>query len=330
MNLSIVATLYQSAAHLGAFYRRVSSCAKKVASTDYEIILVNDGSPDDSLDLAVQIAKQDLHVTVVDLSRNFGHHKAMMTGLKYARGERIFLIDSDLEEEPEWLEDFVREMGRNTCDVVYGVQKARKGNWFERWSGHWFYRFFKLLTGFPLEENAVTARLMSRRYVDALLGHEEREVFVAGLWHITGFDQNPYTVTKHATSKTTYNFRRKMALLVNAVTSFSSAPLVSIFYIGITIFLIAAAYGAYLIIHWFSAEILPSGWTSLMISLWLLGGMIISFIGIIGIYLSKVFSESKRRPYTIVRHVYRQNNKRMLSSDDCMAPRRLAHSSTEK
>ena len=304
MKLSIVATLYQSASYIAEFHQRASAAASQLAGDDYEIVLVNDGSPDDSLDLAVQVAESDGHVVVVDLSRNFGHHKAMMTGLAHAKGEQVFLIDSDLEEEPECLIGFSDQMLSEPCDVVYGVQEQRKGNWFERWSGQWFYRFFKALTGMALPENVVTARLMTRRYVDALLRHEEREVFMAGLWHITGFAQRPQIVEKHSTSETTYTFRRKMSLLVNSVTSFSNAPLVSIFYIGISISLFALFYIAYLSIHWIFLAKPLSGWTSVMASIWLLGGMIISFIGVVGIYLSKIFSETKQRPYTIVRQVY--------------------------
>lgn len=304
MRLSIVATLYQSAPYVVAFHARASAAARALAGEDYEIVLVNDGSPDDSLALARQLAEQDAHVLVVDLSRNFGHHKAMMTGLAHARGERVFLIDSDLEEEPEWLPRFAQQLEQQDCDVVYGVQEQRKGSWFERWSGQWFYRVFKTLTGMALPENVVTARLMGRTYVDALLRHQEREVFMAGLWHITGFDQRPQTVRKHSASATTYTLRRKMSLLVNSVTSFSNAPLVGIFYIGVAISLFALAYIAYLIVHWLFLAKPLSGWTSVMASIWLLGGMVISFIGVVGIYLSKIFSETKQRPYTIVRRIY--------------------------
>lgn len=111
MKLSIVATLYQSAPHIKEFYVRVSAVAQQLVGDDYEIVLVNDGSPDDSLDIAIQLTDTDDHVVVVDLSRNFGHHKAMMTGLAYAKGEQVFLIDSDLEEEPEWLISF-EKIGR--------------------------------------------------------------------------------------------------------------------------------------------------------------------------------------------------------------------------
>ncbi|QFY41401.1 glycosyltransferase family 2 protein [Candidatus Methylospira mobilis] len=306
MKLSVVATLYQSAPYLLAFHHRVTQSAREWAGDDYEIILVNDGSPDNSLELAVRQAGLDPHIVVVDLSRNFGHHKAMMTGLAHAQGEYVFLIDSDLEEEPEWLPVFAEYMAQCSCDVVYGVQSQRRGGWFERWSGRWFYRLVQLLTGMDLPENVITARLMRNRYVEALVRHDEREVFIAGLWYITGFDQQPYAVVKHSTSATTYSLRHKLAMLVNSVTSFSSAPLIAIFNLGLFISLCAAVYFAYLIILWqFFARPL-SGWTSVMASIWLLGGLTIFFIGVIGIYLSRIYSETKRRPYTIIRKIYGQ------------------------
>lgn len=304
MKLSIVATLYQSAPHITEFHHRASAAARQLVGEDYEIVLVNDGSPDNSLDIAVQLTESDSHVVVVDLSRNFGHHKAMMTGLARAKGELVFLVDSDLEEEPEWLTSFSEQMTRKNCDVVYGIQEQRKGGLFERWSGHWFYAFFRALTGLDLPENVVTARLMSRRYVDALLRHDEREVFMAGLWHITGFDQSAQTIKKHNTSESTYTLRHKMSVLVNSITSFSNAPLVGIFYIGVCIFLVAGVCTAYLVAQWLFVAKPPGGWTSVMASIWLLGGLIISFIGVVGIYLSKIFSETKRRPYTIIRQIY--------------------------
>ena len=118
MKLSIVATLYQSAPYIAEFYQRATAVAREFARDDYEIVLVNDGSPDNSLELAVQLTEADHHVVLVDLSRNFGHHKAMMTGLAYSAGEQVFLIDSDLEEEPEWLLSFEEQMQQEASDVV--------------------------------------------------------------------------------------------------------------------------------------------------------------------------------------------------------------------
>ncbi len=304
VKLSVVTTLYHSSPYIDDFYRRASEAARQFAKDEYEIILVNDGSPDDSLDKAVRLSKQDPHLVVIDLSRNFGHHKAIMTGLSYSRGDHIFLIDSDLEEEPEWLPSFSEQMKKEDCDVVYGVQKKRKGRWFERISGWLFYKMFHTLTGVQIPRSWVTARLMTRRYVDALLQHHEREISIGGLYLLTGFKQHPNTITKKSISNTTYTIKRKISVLVNATTSLSSRPLVAIFYSGALIFITAATYSLYLVINWLFLSTPLSGWTSVMASIWLLGGLMISFIGIIGIYLSKVFLESKQRPLTIVRKVF--------------------------
>ena len=304
MKLSIVTTLYKSAPYVREFHARMSEVARACVGDDYEIIMVNDGSPDESLELAVVLAGENPDLRIVDLSRNFGHHKAIMTGLEFATGERVYLIDSDLEEEPEWLGTFAERMEESRCDVVYGVQAQRKGGLFERWSGRWFYTGFKALTGLDLPQDVVTARLMSRRYVQALISHREREVFLAGLWHATGFDQRPQLVKKHSTSETTYTLRRKLSILVNSVTSFSNAPLIGIFYIGMVISIFAGTYFAYLLVNWALLSRPLTGWTSVMASIWLLGGMVISFVGVVGIYLSRVYSETKQRPYTIVKHIY--------------------------
>ncbi len=304
MNLSIVATLYQSSPHISEFYERVSTAARLLVGDDYEIIFVNDGSPDNSLERAILFTEHDHHVVVVDLSRNFGHHRAMMTGLSYAKGQRIFLIDSDLEEDPELMGDFFLQIEKYSCDVVFGVQGERKGGWFERWSGQLFYYLFNLLTGLSLPKNMVTARLMTKRYVDALLRHEEREVFMGGLFHITGFDQRCQVIKKHNTSDTTYTFRKKLSLMINSIASFSNVPLIGIFYIGISISFLSLIYIAYLALNWIFIAKPISGWTSVISSIWLIGGMIISFIGVVGVYLSKIFLEVKQRPYSIVKHIY--------------------------
>src|SRR5262249_7421057 len=183
MELSIVTTLYRSAPFLREFHRRACAAAAKITS-DFEIVLVNDGSPDDSQAVALSLCRDDPRVKVIELSRNFGHHKAMMTGLAHARGRLVFLIDSDLEEDPELLETFHRELLASGVDVVYGVQRQRKGGWYERLSGGLFYRLFNALSSFPIPHNLTTARLMTRPYVRALRRHRDQEMFIAGLWAI--------------------------------------------------------------------------------------------------------------------------------------------------
>ena len=304
MKLSVVATLYQSASTLVQFCERITRVAQLTAGEEFELILVNDGSPDRSLEVALAISEINPHTVIIDLSRNFGHHQAMMTGLAHSQGDRVFLIDSDLEEEPEWLIDFDRQLNETGCDVVYGVQAQRKGNWLERHAGFAFYNIFNFISGMRLPRDVVTARLMTRRYVEALIQHREREVFIAGLWHLTGFDQQSRVIHKLSHSPTTYNFSRKFSLLIIAVTAFTSAPLVAIFNFGLLICCGAALYIIYILLSWQFFERPLSGWTSVMASIWLLGGMIIFFLGVIGLYLSRVYTETKQRPYTIVRHIY--------------------------
>lgn len=303
MMLSIVATMFQSAQYVAPFCERVAAVANELAE-DFEIILVNDGSPDDSLQTAISLSETASNIVVVDLSRNFGHHKAMMTGLYYAQGDLIFLTDIDLEELPEWLLSFHSQMNEQRCDVVYGQQASRRGNWLERISGQWFYGLVNLLTNLDLPHNLVTSRLMSRRYVNALLGFKEQEFFIAGLWQLAGFDQRPQIVNKQRGSATTYTLRSKLSILVQMATSFSAAPLKLTFYFGASIFICALIYTAYLIVNQLLLSNPMPGWTSVMASIWLLGGTIIALIGIVGIYLSKIFTETKKRPYTIVRQVY--------------------------
>jgi len=304
MKLSIVATLYRSADCIDEFHRRATQAAAGHSGDDYEILLVNDGSPDASLEVALGLVDRDPRLVVVDLSRNFGHHKAMMTGLAHAGGDFVFLLDSDLEEEPEWLAPFAGQLESERCDVVYGVQKTRKGGWFERRSGQLYYDLMPRLTGVELPQNMITARLMTRRYVQALLRHEEREIDIGGLWAITGFEQRPHLVTKHHNSPTTYTLRRKLDLFVNSVTSFSNVPLIGIFYVGMLLLALALLTMIVVFVQWMFLARPVSGWTSLILSVWLLGGLIISFLGVIGIYLAKTFSEVKRRPYTIVKEIH--------------------------
>jgi putative glycosyltransferase len=314
VRLSIVTTLYRSAAHLEEFHARASRAASELTS-DYEIVFVNDGSPDDSLAVVLKLLDRDERVRVIDLARNFGHHKAMMTGLAHARGDLVFLIDSDLEEDPELLASFADTMRTSKADVVYGVQRGRRGGFFERWSGKLFFAIFSLLSEYPIPENLVTVRLMTRRYVSALVAHGERETIISGLWASTGFQQVPIVVTKHSRSATTYSFRRKVSALVDSITSFSARPLELIFYLGLMIGGLASAAAAYLVVRRMFFGVLLPGWPSLIVSVWLLGGLILACLGIIGIYLSKIFIETKQRPYTIVREVYERTPEHIVSSD---------------
>ena len=237
MDLSVVATLYRSQPYIEEFYRRICAAASAI-TPDFELILVNDGSPDGSLEAAVALYQRDERVRVIDLSRNFGHHRAIMTGLGHALGDLVFLIDCDLEEEPELLSRFHARLVETGADVIYGTQVSRKGGIWERISGAVFYKVFRALSSAPVPKNLVTVRLMTRRYVHALVQHRDREIFLAGLWQITGFQQVALPIVKLWRRTSSYSWRHKVAILVNAVTSFSTTPLVWIFYVGIAMLLV--------------------------------------------------------------------------------------------
>jgi len=305
MRLSIVATLYRSAAHLREFCARLTTAARAL-TVEYEIVLVNDGSPDESRAVALALCAADPRIRLIDLSRNFGHHAAMWTGLRHTTGDWVFLIDSDLQEQPEWLERFVAEQQASAADVVYGVQ-ATRGVSLADLGGQLFYKIFNALSDEPLPVNLMTVRLMSRRYVDALLQHTEVSIVIAGLWARTGFHQVPIKLSKAPRRLSTYTLVHRAKLLVNAVTSFSSKPLVFVFYLGAAIFAISALVASFLIVDWLRGRSMLGGWPSLIVSLWLLAGLTIFCQGVLGIYLAKVYQEVKHRPMALIRGCYPPN-----------------------
>lgn len=304
MELSIVTTMYCSAAYLKGFYERVSESARKITS-DYEIIFVNDGSPDESAMIALGFHENDEHVKVIDLSRNFGHHKAIMAGLRHAEGEKIFLINCDVEESPENLSRFYEKFAEDTtADVVYGMLEARKGGLLNKSLGYVFYSLLNWFSGLKLDSRMAFSRLMTRRYVKSLLRFGESELFLPGLWYLTGYKQVPIIISSYYKGKTTYTLRKKVSLLVNAVTSFSDKPLIFIFYLGLFMSFISGFLILYVFIKRIAYQTPIIGWTSLIVSLWFIGGLLVLLMGVLGIYLSKIFVEAKRRPYTISRKVY--------------------------
>ena len=303
MKLSIVTTLYQGAPYLREFHERCCTAAAEITD-EFEIVLVNDGSPDESLDIALELHERDRRVRVIDLARNFGQHKALLTGLAHARGELVFALDSDLEEDPDWLGPFYERMRETKADVVYGVQQKRKGRLFERISGALYYATFRLLSSHRVPTNQVAARLMTRRYVESLIEHRDQEVFLAGLLAITGYEQIPMTVEKADKGSSSYSLRKKFAIMLNSVTSFSNVPLVLIFYLGMIVTLVSLSAALSTLVAKLFFVDFELGWPSLIISIWLLSGLTFSCLGVIGMYLSKIFIETKDRPYTIIRRSY--------------------------
>lgn len=306
IQLSIVATVYCTGEYLAEFCSRSFAAAREAGydPSRTELVLVNDGCPRGGLEQALAEREKDARVRVVDLSRNFGHHLAMYVACEEARGERVFLIDSDLEESPEWLEAFSREMDATEADVVYGVQEKRKGGLFEAFSGELFYTLFNLLSDQQIAKNMVTARLMSSRFLREMLKFQDREPFFFGLCVSAGFRQVACTVKKASSSPTTYTFRKKMALAINSVVSYSARPLVYISYFGMAVTLVAMLYVGWVVVRQLLHNVAPPGWASSVASIWLVGGLILMSLGVIGIYISKIYRETKHRPAVVVARRY--------------------------
>lgn len=303
-SISIVSTLYRSQSTLPEFLRRIHASVSKLTNS-FEIILVCDGCPEHSLSTALQLQESIPNVVIVELSRNFGHHPAIQTGLQHAQGDQVFLIDCDLEEDPEILEEFFLEMERGGQDVIFGVQEARGGSWLKSLGGGLFYRLFNSLSAQKIPENFLTVRLMSRRFVNAALQYGESQIFLGGLWSLAGFDQKEKLVEKHHRKSTSYSWRRRLSLFIDAITSFTHKPLLYVFYLGFFMASVSGILGLYLIAaSTFSGDAYLAGWRSLVVSVWFIGGLTICCLGILGIYMSKIFLEVKRRPLTFVKSIH--------------------------
>jgi putative glycosyltransferase len=304
--LSIVSTMYRSRGFLEDFLSGCLEALRKINVDDFEIVLVNDGSPDDSVDYAISRRAELPSLVVVDLSRNFGHHHAMHAGLRQARGELIFLIDCDLEVPPSCLVPFFQKQRETGADLVFGYQEVRKGGWFEQWSGGIFWKGFNLLSETKIPENILTERVMTRRFVDALLSLGDRNVFLGGMMSWTGFVQIGLPVwKKQRVGQSTYTLMKRVNLMVNAVSSFSSRPLTWLFNAGVVITALSFMYVAYLLGRKMFLGDTLLGFTSLMAMISLSLGISTTALGLVGIYLGKVFNQVQNRPTYIIKDIHR-------------------------
>jgi putative glycosyltransferase len=298
--------MYRSRAFLERFLAECLEALAEIGCRDFEIVLVNDGSPDDSLSYVLQ-RKQDIpQLVVVDLSRNFGHHHAIQAGLHHTRGDLVFLIDCDLEVSPRVLQDFYRKLQESRADLVYGYQEARKGAVFERIGGGMFWKGFNFLSDIKIPENTATERIMTRRFVEALQQLGDRNLFLGGMMRWTGFEQVGLPLAKKLREgRSTYTLSRRVGLMVNAVSSFSAQPLVWLFHAGVTITVLSFTYVSYLLVRKLAFDDSFMGFTSVMGLLALSLGIMTTAIGVVGIYLGKVFTQVQNRPTYIVKNIHR-------------------------
>lgn len=307
MKLSVVTTLYKSKNFLEIFLKEISSAIETLAIKNFELVFVNDGSPDDSVAYLLERKKDISQIKIIDLSRNFGHHYAIQAGLNYASGEYVFLIDNDLETPPSILVDFFNEIKKdNTLDVVYGYQEARKGNFIEKKAGSIFWVLINKLSDTKIPHNILTERLMTKQYVNELLRLQDANLFIGGMFYWVGFNQKGISVKKRQREgASTYSVKRRAELMLQAITSFSGKPLEWLFYIGITISFFSFLFLVYLaiqkIIHQDEVQL---GWTSIVAINVLILGIISTFLGLIGIYIFKIFKQVQGRPNAIIKKIY--------------------------
>jgi dolichol-phosphate mannosyltransferase len=300
--LSIVVPCYNEEACLGELHSRLGATARRVAGEDYEIVLVNDGSRDRSWAMMKALAEGDPRLVAINLSRNHGHQLALTAGLDLCRGERILIIDADLQDPPELLPDMMARMEAERADVVYAVRRARAGETaFKLATAKLFYRGLSKLAEIEIPRDTGDFRLMSRRALDALLSLPEQARFIRGMVAWVGFRQVPivYDRAERHAGETKYPLSKMVRFALDAVTGFSTAPLRFASHFGLWLVAASVLLVLYIAFGFFTGRAIQ-GWTSLMLVVVILGAVQMFVLGLIGEYLGRLFLEAKRRPLYIV------------------------------
>ena len=299
MHLSIVTTSYNSASTITKFFSELKKVISELNISDYEVIVVDDGSKDETVEILKKIKENFNNLKIIILSKNYGHHKALITGLNESIGKLIFLLDSDLEENPSELKNLLKEI--ENYDFVYGIQKKRAAGLITNFFGNIFYKLFNFVSSAEIPRNLMTMTLMKYKVKEELDRFKEKEIFFHGILHTIGFKKKGIIIDKTFKGKTAYTLSKKLNLFFDAITSFSSLPLKIFFYLGLIISSISALYAIYLIFRYLSFKISVAGFTTLAVLVLFFGGLIILGIGILGIYIQKIFLEVKNRPRVTVK-----------------------------
>ncbi len=308
--LAIVAPCYNEAAGLAEFVRRVKAVCADLGCA-HEIVLVNDGSRDATLEVALAEAARDPAVRVVNLLRNFGHQAAVTAGLDVADGDAVVLIDSDLQDPPEVIADMVRAW-RDGADVAYGQRRKREGETaFKLFTAALFYRLLRRMTKSNIPADTGDFRLMDRRVVDVLRSMREPHRFIRGMVSWVGGRQVavPYDRKPRFAGETKYPLRKMVAFAIDAITSFSVVPLRFVTWLALAIiaFTIFAAL-VVVAVKLVNPNYFIPGYPSIIITIVFFGGVQLLALGIIGEYLGRMFEAVKARPIYIVEQVYQQQN----------------------
>jgi glycosyltransferase involved in cell wall biosynthesis len=297
--LSVIVPVYGSAAILPETHRRLTKVLTELGDFGYEIIYVNDGSPDNANDILKDIVVNDRQARLLSLSRNFGHQAAITAGLDHASGDAVVIIDDDLQDPPEVIAQMV-ERWREGNKVVFGTRAVRRGDSaFKRASAKLFYRLLSRLSDRPIPLDAGDFRLMDRSVVEVLREMREESRYMRGMVSWVGFQQCGLSYERDAryAGKSNYKLRHSMRLALDGIVSFSTRPLLLSTALGMVVTLCACVAAVWLVIHKLvdPESVLP-GTTTVVVTVLFMGGVQLVTIGILGAYLGKVFSETKRRP----------------------------------
>jgi len=296
-SISVVAPAYNEQEVLGEFYRRVSAVLTGIGC-EYEIVLVNDGSRDNTLALMHALRIRDPRVTVIDLSRNFGKEIALSAGLDHTKGDVVVVLDSDLQDPPELIPKML-EIWREGYDVVYGKRTIRDGEtWFKKTTAKYFYKLIKQVSRVEIPEDTGDFRLMSRRAVVALSQLREEHRFMKGLFAWIGFPAAPFPYRRdpRAAGVTKWNYWKLWNFALEGITSFTVAPLKVSTYVGLLVAVLALLYAVVVIWKALVYSDPVRGYPSLMTVILFLGGVQLISVGVLGEYVGRIFNEVKRRP----------------------------------
>ena len=299
--LSIVIPTFNEEGNIEILYSKLIETLTPLELDELEFIFVDDGSQDRSLEIVKKLSIDDPRVKYISFSRNFGHQPALKAGLDHAQFAGVVSLDADLQHPVELIPEMI-EKWKNGAEVVYTKRKDVSLPWFKRTTSKLFYRIINTLSQIKLEDGVADFRLLDQKVIHALRAYKESNLFIRGLIPALGFKQESidYTPHKRFAGETKYSFSKMIRFALTGITSLSAKPLYFSIYFGVFFAMLAFIYGLYAIyIFAFGHEAIP-GWTSIIASILLIGGIQLIMIGIIGIYLGKVFAQSKGRPNYII------------------------------
>ncbi|AZA53043.1 glycosyltransferase family 2 protein [Chryseobacterium sp. G0201] len=302
--ISIVSPVYRAEKILPILVSEIAKLAGKIGQ-DYEIILVDDRSPDNSWEVMKNLSEENKNLKIYRLSRNFGQHATIIAGLSKAKGEWIVVMDCDMQDQPKEIEKLYQK-ALEGFDVVLARRELRIDSFFKRLSSRLFYKVFNYLAGIQINNEIANFGIYHKKVIQSILTINDNIKFFPLFVNWVGFKTTAVSVehSSREEGESSYNLSRLFSLAFNVILSFSDKPLKIFVGFGGVISLLAVLVGGYFMISFFQGKITEPGFSSLILSIWFLSGVIISCIGIVGIYLGKTFNQTKNRPVFIIDEAY--------------------------